>query len=78
MQLLLTVAQALPLLLIFQFPVAQRVLQAQQGLLVRMGLMVQQVPLDLKVQRAQQVQQALLAHRVQQVLMVLTAVLTLF
>jgi hypothetical protein len=64
--------------LIFQFPVAQRVLLEQQALLVRMGLMVQQVLLDLKAQRVQQAQQALLVHRVLQVLMVPTAALTLF
>ena len=57
---------------------AQRVLLEQQALLVRMGLMVQQVLLDLKAQRVQQAQQALLVHRVLQVLMVPTAALTLF
>ena len=61
--------------MIFQFPVAQRVLQAQQALQVQMALMERQALPDLKVQL---VRQALLAHRVLQALMVPTAVLTLF
>ena len=52
-----------------QAPLEQMVLMAQPA---------QLVPLDLKVQRVQQVRQALPAHRVLQVQMELTVVLTSF